>query len=64
MEYRKIGGTYYIRMDRGDEIISTLMDICRKEGTDAVQQCIDKKDDYTVHHFVYDVALNAVKQFF
>ena len=32
MEYRKIGETYYIRMDRGDEIVSTLMDICRKEG--------------------------------
>ena len=32
MEYRKIGETYYIRMDRGDEIVSTLMDICREEG--------------------------------
>ena len=32
MEYRKYGGTYYIRMDRGDEIIGGIMDICRKEG--------------------------------
>ena len=31
MEYRKIGETYYIRMDRGDEIVSTLLDVCRKE---------------------------------
>ena len=32
MEYRKIGETYYIRMDRGDEIVSTLKNICRQEG--------------------------------
>ena len=32
MEYRKMGETYYIRMDRGDEIVSTLMDICLREG--------------------------------
>ena len=25
MEYRKIGDNYYIRMDRGDEIISNLL---------------------------------------
>ena len=32
MEYRKIGETYYVRMDRGDEIISTLLVICEKES--------------------------------
>ena len=32
MEYRKIGDNYYIRMDRGDEIISTLLAICEKES--------------------------------
>ena len=32
MEYRKIGDNYYIRMDRGDEIISTLLEICKKES--------------------------------
>ena len=31
MEYRKIGETYYVRMDRGDEIIRNLLDICEKE---------------------------------
>ena len=31
MEYRKIGEAYYIRMDRGDEIISTLLELCEKE---------------------------------
>ena len=32
MEYRKIGDNYYIRMDRGDEIISNLLEICDKES--------------------------------
>ena len=32
MEYRKIGETYYVRMDRGDEIISSLLEICEKES--------------------------------
>ncbi|MBR6841456.1 MAG: hypothetical protein IKM77_04050 [Prevotella sp.] len=32
MEYRKIGDNYYIRMDRGDEIIGNLLSICEKES--------------------------------
>ncbi len=32
MEYRKIGENYYVRMDRGDEIIGNLLGICRKES--------------------------------
>ncbi len=32
MEYRKIDDNYYIRMDRGDEIISNLLEICEKES--------------------------------
>lgn len=31
MDYRKFGETYYIRMDKGDEIISTILGICQKE---------------------------------
>ena len=31
MDYRKIGDNYYIRMDRGDEIISNILEICEKE---------------------------------
>ena len=31
MDYRKMGGTVYIRIDRGDEIISSILEICRKE---------------------------------
>ena len=31
MDYRKYGETHYIRMDRGDEIIGGILEICRKE---------------------------------
>jgi predicted DNA-binding protein with PD1-like motif len=32
MDYRKIGDNYYIRMDRGDEIIGNILEICKKEN--------------------------------
>lgn len=32
MEYRKIGKTYYIRMDRDDEVIANILEICREES--------------------------------
>jgi hypothetical protein len=32
MEYKKIGETYYIRMDRGDKVVTGIMDICSSEG--------------------------------
>jgi len=31
MEYKKIGETYYARMDRGDEIIGNILEI-KKDG--------------------------------
>lgn len=31
MEYKKFGDTYIIRMDRGEEIVQTLSDLCKKE---------------------------------
>ena len=31
MDYRKDNQTYYVRLDKGDEIISSLLQICRKE---------------------------------
>jgi hypothetical protein len=32
MDYRKYGEVYYIRMDRGDEIVDKILDICWKEN--------------------------------
>ena len=31
MEYRRFGNTYVVRMDRGEEILSQLTDLCRTE---------------------------------
>ena len=36
MEYKKIGETYYVRMDRGDEIIGKILETCRKESIPSV----------------------------
>ena len=32
MEYRKFGDAYYIRLDRGDEIVSSVIAVCEKES--------------------------------
>ena len=32
MEYMTAGGTVYARMDRGDEIIGRILEVCEKEG--------------------------------
>ena len=32
MEYRKFADTYVIRLDKGEEIISSLQAICEKEN--------------------------------
>ena len=31
MDYRKFGETYYIRLDKNEEIISSILKICKKE---------------------------------
>ena len=35
MEYRKYGEAYYIRLDRDDEIISSVLSVCKTEGIHA-----------------------------
>lgn len=37
MDYRKMGDTVYIRMDKGDEIISSILVVYKK---DAIQSAI------------------------
>ena len=32
MDYRKFGETYYLRFDRGDEIVSGILSICKKKN--------------------------------
>lgn len=31
MDYKKMHETYYVRIDKGEEIISSLLEVCRKE---------------------------------
>lgn len=31
MDYRKFGSTYYVRADKGDEIIKNILKVCKKE---------------------------------
>ena len=32
MEYRKFDKTYYIRADKGDEVIGCILEVCRREN--------------------------------
>ena len=32
MEYRKFGDSYYIRVDRGDEVVASIREVCEREG--------------------------------
>ena len=32
MEYKKIGDTYYVRMDRDDEVIANILQLCKAES--------------------------------
>ena len=32
MDYRKLGDAWYIRMDKGDNIVAGILDLCRREG--------------------------------
>lgn len=37
MDYRKFGEKYYIRLDKGDEIITSLTELCEKEKITTAQ---------------------------
>lgn len=32
MDYKLLGSTYYVRADKGDELIASILDVCRREG--------------------------------
>ena len=36
MDYRTYGEACYVRIDRGEEIIASVLDVCRKEGFGSV----------------------------
>ena len=46
MDYRKIGETVYLRMDKGDEIIGRILEVCKKEAANAIRTIIGYGDQY------------------
>ncbi len=63
MDYRKYGETYYIRMDKGDEIIESILNICKREniksatysgiggcGSADIQTFIPEKGEFELRH--------------
>ena len=54
MEYQKLGDTYFVRLDRGEEVLDRLTALCRKEGITLAQvDGLGAVDEATV--CVYDV---------
>ena len=55
MQYRKFGSKYYVRMDRGEEILSQLKALCEHEHiTLAEVKALGAIDDFSVG--LFDVA--------
>ena len=54
MEFRKFGDTYIVRMDRGEEILSSLTELCRQEDIRLAQVDALGAVDHAVVS-VYDV---------
>ncbi|MBP3818008.1 MAG: DUF296 domain-containing protein [Butyrivibrio sp.] len=63
MDYRKFGDTYYVRLDKGDEIIDRILHICKKEKIQsaiysgiggcvsaAIQTFIPEKGEFELNH--------------
>ena len=54
MQYRKFGGKYFVRIDKGEEVISQLKALCEKESIKLAEvRALGASDDYTVA--VFDV---------
>lgn len=54
MEYKKLGDTYIVRMDRGEEILTCLADLCQREDIRLAQvDALGAVDQAVVS--VYDV---------
>ena len=53
MDYKKLGDSVYARFDKGDEVLSCILNICRKEGIlSAIFSGIGGCGDVTVSTFI------------
>lgn len=63
MDYQKMGEKFYLRLDKGEELLTTVLRVCREEGVQSAtfhgigafgQVCvatyIPEKDDFLDHH--------------
>lgn len=56
MQYRKFGGKYFVRIDKGEEVIEQLKVLCEKENIKLAEvRALGASDDYTVA--VFDVGV-------
>lgn len=54
MQYRKFGGKYFVRIDKGEEVIAQLKVLCEKENIKLAEvRALGASDNYTVA--VFDV---------
>ena len=61
MDYRKFNDTYVIRIDRGEEIMTTLLDFCKKEHvTLGAVEALGAADHVRIG--LYDVATRQYHQ--
>ena len=60
MQYRKFGGKYFVRIDKGEEVISQLKILCEKENIKLAEvRALGATNDYTVS--VFDVKAGKYK---
>ena len=55
MDYRKFAETYYVRIDKDDEIISSVLDVCKREGiSSAIYSGIGGCQEAQIQTFIPD----------
>ena len=55
MDYKKFGESYYIRFDKGDEIVGGILDICKREKIlSATYSGIGGCGDITVATYIFE----------
>ena len=55
MQYRKFGNKYFVRIDRGEEVMASLKELCGKENiTLAEVKALGAVDDFSVGLFDVD----------
>ena len=63
MDYKKLGSSIYARLDKGDEIIACILDICRNENIlSAVYSGIGACNEAEVRTFLLKMNTDTIKE--